>query len=115
MEHDARKMMDLRRMVPDGGVDLTLAEEEPAIWHWGPAANERATGDYPLVVLHVRRQRLWDQTSELNNDRRYHESLSNLPPADVHYGRSQTILLELDRIKGSFIQHRSLMHCQDAA
>ena len=32
------------------------------------------------------------------NDRRYHESLDNLTPADVHFGRGQTILLERERI-----------------
>jgi hypothetical protein len=31
--------------------------------------------------------------------RRYHESLSNLTPADVYFGRAQTILLERERIK----------------
>lgn len=33
------------------------------------------------------------------NHRRYHESLSNLTPADVYFGRGQTILLERERIK----------------
>jgi transposase InsO family protein len=33
------------------------------------------------------------------NHRRYHESLDNLTPADVYFGRAQTILLERDRIK----------------
>lgn len=32
------------------------------------------------------------------NDRRYHESLKNLTPADVYFGRGQTILLQLERI-----------------
>jgi hypothetical protein len=29
--------------------------------------------------------------------RRYHESIANLPPADVYFGRGQTILLERER------------------
>ncbi|WP_094574837.1 IS3 family transposase [Brucella rhizosphaerae] len=33
------------------------------------------------------------------NHRRYHESLDNLTPADVYFGRAQTILLERERIK----------------
>ena len=33
------------------------------------------------------------------NHRRYHESLQNLTPADVYFGRGQTILLERERIK----------------
>ena len=31
------------------------------------------------------------------NHRRYHESLSNLTPADVYFGRAQTILLEREK------------------
>ena len=33
------------------------------------------------------------------NHRRYHESLNNLTPADVYFGRGQTILLERERIQ----------------
>ena len=47
--------------------------------------------------------------------RRYHESLNNLTPADVYFGRGQTILLERMRIKHRTIQHRRLMHHQNAA
>lgn len=36
---------------PDGGVNLTLAEEDAAVWDWNPAVDERATGDSPSVVL----------------------------------------------------------------
>jgi putative transposase len=49
------------------------------------------------------------------NYRRYHESLSNLTPADVYFGRGQTILLERERIKRQTIQQRRLMHNQQAA
>ena len=42
------------------------------------------------------------------NHRRYHESLDNLTPADVYFGRGQTILLERERIKRKTIQNRRL-------
>ena len=35
------------------------------------------------------------------NHRRYHENLKNLTPADVYFGRGQTILLQRERIKPS--------------
>ena len=49
------------------------------------------------------------------NHRRYHESLSNLTPADVYFGRGQTILLESERIKRKTIEHRRLQHRNVAA
>jgi putative transposase len=49
------------------------------------------------------------------NNRRYHESLSNLTPADVYFGRTQTILLERERIKRATIQNRRLQHQLNAA
>jgi putative transposase len=42
------------------------------------------------------------------NHRRYHESIDNLTPADVYFGRGQTILLERERIKRKTIQTRRL-------
>ena len=48
------------------------------------------------------------------NHRRYHESLHNLTPADVYFGRGHTILLERARIKRKTIEHRRLQH-RDAA
>jgi putative transposase len=49
------------------------------------------------------------------NHRRYHESLGNLTPADVYFGRGQTILLERERIKKQTIEDRRLLHAQAAA
>ena len=49
------------------------------------------------------------------NHLRYHESINNLTPADVYFGRGQTILLERERIKRKTIQHRRLLHKTHAA
>ena len=49
------------------------------------------------------------------NHRRYHESLKNLTPADVYFGRGQTILLQRERIKRKTIEHRRLQHRKAAA
>ena len=49
------------------------------------------------------------------NHIRYHESISNLPPADVNFGRGQTILLERERIKRDTIKTRRLQHRGKAA
>ena len=49
------------------------------------------------------------------NQHRYHESLDNLTPADVYFGRGKTILLERERIKRQTIQQRRLQHQTAAA
>jgi len=49
------------------------------------------------------------------NHCRYHESLSNLTPADVYFGRGQTILLQRERIKRKTIELRRLKHRKSAA
>ena len=49
------------------------------------------------------------------NHRRYHESLGNLTPADVYFGRGQTILTERKRIKRRTIANRRLLHRQQDA
>jgi len=49
------------------------------------------------------------------NHRRYHESLENLTPADVYFGRGPAILLERARIKRNTITQRRLLHQKIAA
>src|SRR5689334_1479734 len=49
------------------------------------------------------------------NQDRYHESLNNLAPADVYFGRAQTILLKRQRIKQQTIRQRRLLNLRQAA
>ena len=49
------------------------------------------------------------------NHLRYHESLTNLTPADVYFGPGQTILMKRERIKRQTIANRRLLHRQQAA
>ncbi len=49
------------------------------------------------------------------NHVRYHESLDNLTPADVYFGRAETILTERQRIKRATIANRRLQHQLQAA
>jgi hypothetical protein len=41
--------------------------------------------------------------------------MSNLIPADVYFGRAQTILLERERIKRDTIRNRRLQYQKNAA
>ena len=49
------------------------------------------------------------------NYARYHESLGNLTPADVYFGRGEAILRERDTIKRQTIASRRLQHHAQAA
>ncbi len=49
------------------------------------------------------------------NNHRYHESLSNVTPADVYFGRAKDILRERETIKKQTIQQRRLQHQKQAA
>ena len=64
-----------------------------------PGALEQAIGDFVAYYNHLR----------------YHESIGNLTPADVYFGRGQTILLERERIKRDTINARRLHHRGHAA
>jgi len=44
------------------------------------------------------------------NHERYHESLKNVTPADVYFGRAQSILNRRERIKKKTIEHRRLQY-----
>jgi transposase InsO family protein len=49
------------------------------------------------------------------NHRRYHESISNLTPADVYFGRGQAILKQRERIKLKTMETRRLQYRKHAA
>ncbi len=49
------------------------------------------------------------------NHQRYHESINNLTPADVYFGRGQAILNKRERIKQKTIETRRLQHRKYAA
>ena len=49
------------------------------------------------------------------NHQRYHESLNNVTPADVYFGRDKAILQQRERIKRKTLEARRLHHRQIAA
>jgi putative transposase len=49
------------------------------------------------------------------NHVRYHESIANLTPADVYFGRAQTILQQRERVKHQTLKNRRLHHNKQAA
>jgi putative transposase len=49
------------------------------------------------------------------NNERYHESLNNVTPADVYFGRGKAIIREREKIKKLTIRQRRLQHQKQAA
>ena len=49
------------------------------------------------------------------NHQRYYESLSNVTPADVYFGRAQTIIKQRERTKQQTFRKRRLLHQKQAA
>ncbi|MEM7667467.1 MAG: IS3 family transposase [Pseudomonadota bacterium] len=49
------------------------------------------------------------------NHQRYHDSLGNLTPANVYFGRAETIIRKRKEIKAQTIEKRRLLHRQTAA
>src|SRR5467141_2016686 len=52
---------------------------------------------------------------EYYNNSRYHESLDNLTPVDVYFGRGQAILKRREKIKRKTIEQRRRLHQQAIA
>ena len=52
---------------------------------------------------------------EYYNNERYHESLNNVTPADVYFGRDKDIIRERKKIKRNTINQRLLQHFKKAA
>ncbi len=49
------------------------------------------------------------------NHKRYHESLNNLTPADIYFGRGSSILSRRRKIKKKTLKQRRLQHHANAA
>ena len=49
------------------------------------------------------------------NHQRYYESINNVTPADVYFGRDKAILREREKIKKQTVRQRRLQHQKQAA
>jgi hypothetical protein len=79
---------------PNSGKDRALAPDTELENYYLPGDLERQIEAFVEHYNHVR----------------YHESIDNLTPADVYFGRAETILAERKRIKLATIANRRLQH-----
>ena len=52
---------------------------------------------------------------EYYNNQRYHESMGNVTPVDVYFGRDKAIIREREKTKKLTIKNRRLQHQKQAA
>lgn len=93
----------IRRQHPDRGEDRALAPDAQ-----GPNRARK--------LLHASRPQGPDcRLRRAPQPPALHESLGNLTPADVYFGRGQTIMLQRERIKRETINQRRLLYRKAAA
>lgn len=83
------------------------------IAHWHQTMKNRVLLENYFLPGDLERQ--IDAFVDHYNNHRYHESLANLPPADVYHGRGAKILKMREEIKKQTIRKRRLQHQAAAA
>jgi len=82
------------------------------------AAQQSFADTAPALVANILPGELEQRLAEFvdyYNSRRYHESLNNLTPADVYFGRGPAILLRRENVKLKTIEGRRRLHHSFAA
>jgi hypothetical protein len=82
-----------------------------------PAASDRrdSRASCPAADLPGQLEQSIGEFVEYYNNCRYHESLDNLTPADVYFGRGPAILKRRETIKRKTIEQRRRLHQQAIA
>ena len=109
---------DLAKWLEDKGIEHVRGapyhpQTQGKIERWHQTLKNRILLDNYYLPRDLERQ--VSAFVEHYNHVRYHESLSNLTPADVYFGRADTILAERERIKRATIATRRLQHQLQAA
>ena len=103
------------------------AQTQGKIERWHQTMKNRSSGETPhwglslslLMLEHYYLpgdlERQIEAFVQHYNHHRYHESLNNVTPSDVYFGRAETILREREKIKKLTIQKRRLQHQKAAA
>jgi transposase InsO family protein len=106
-------------MVTDGGATFGRHERDAGSRERKPAVPSDGLTNQPILLEHYylpgELERRITAFVEHYNHARYHESLDNLTPADVYFGRAQTILAGRQRFKRETLKTRRLQHHLQAA
>ena len=104
---------DLAKWLEDKGMDHVRGapfhpQTQGKIERWHQTMKNRVLLEHYYLPGDLERQ--IEAFVQHYNNHRYHESLNNVTPADVYFGRAETILREREKIKKLTIQKRRLQH-----
>jgi putative transposase len=112
ISEDLAKWLETKRMSHVRGAPYH-PQTQGKIERWHQTLKNRILLDHSYLPGDLE-QRIAAFVTYYNHDR-YHESLDNLTPADVYFGRGPQILEERDRIKRKTLANRRLQHQLQAA
>ena len=100
---DQANVLHKPRLLSDNGSSYISSELADYI-------NDNGMSHVRGAPYHPQTQGKIESFVEHYNHERYHESLKNVTPADVYFGRAQSILNRRERIKEKTIEHRRLQY-----
>ena len=100
-------------------IGCSCSSQHPTLWSpirhelcWDEAKNRILFENYFLpgdLEAHI------EAFVDHYNHQRYHESLNNVTPSDVYFGRDKAILQQRERIKQNTLETRRLQHRKQTA
>ena len=104
---------DLKEFIKDNGMSHVRGapyhpQTQGKIERWHQTLKNRILLEHYFLPGDLERQ--IENFVEHYNHERYHESLKNVTPADVYFGRAHSIINRRERIKKKTIEHRRLQY-----
>src|SRR5262249_49614652 len=102
------KVLHRPRLLSDNGPSYVSSETQGKIERYHRSMKNRILLDN--YYLPGQLEQSIEEFVRYYNNCRYHESLDNITPADVYFGRGQAILERREKIKRKTIEQRRRLH-----